>query len=335
MAGSRPPSDQGIYRLAKLRRHSNLILMLTTLGGSPDTAYRMARCLRKTYHDGKFVVFVDTLCKSAGTLITLAADELVMSDNAHLGPLDIQVPEKEEVGEMSSGLTPTQALTTLKMEAWRLFDDHFARLRYRPGFRFSTKMAGQIAARMTIGLLRPIYEQIDPMRLGENERSLRIAAEYGQRLASKNLKDRALARLVSGYPSHTFAIDRHEAKELFNNVREPTKEESALAASLDFLAEIGQDADERGDPATIYSISDIVYKSEQARIKDGEPNEQGHTRTDRVGARRAADQRMSRLLDRATKPPQPPQPVVPPSTESEQPRQIDKAKIRSLLIGSR
>ena len=260
--------------------------MLTTLGGSPDTAYRMARCLRKTYHDGKFVVFVDTLCKSAGTLITLAADELVMSDNAHLGPLDIQVPEKEEVGEMSSGLTPTQAPTTLKMEAWRLFDDHFARLRYRPGFRFSTKMAGQIAARMTIGLLRPIYEQIDPMRLGENERSLRIAAEYGQRLASKNLKDRALARLVSGYPSHTFAIDRHEAKELFNNVREPTKEESALAASLDFLAEIGQDADERGDPATIYSISDIVYKSEQARIKDGEPNEQGHTRTDRVGCAR-------------------------------------------------
>jgi len=48
-----------------------------------------ARALKK--HPGKVTVFVPHYAMSGGTLISLAADEIVMSENAVLGPVDPQL----------------------------------------------------------------------------------------------------------------------------------------------------------------------------------------------------------------------------------------------------
>lgn len=280
--GIADPADDVVISLAHRKRRPNLLLMLTTVGGSPDTAYRIARPLRKAYEKGTFSIFIDTVCKSAGTLIALAADELIMSDRAHLGPIDIQVRNQEEAGEMSSGLTPSQALTTLKQEAWSLFQFQFSKMRYSQGFNFSTRIAAETATQLTVGLLRTVYEQIDPMRLGEIDRAMRIAADYGERLSSKNLKPDCLARLLTGYPSHTFVIDRHEATSLFTKVVEPTQADSALAAELHALAMAGQRGDEVGRAPQIYSISELVEpKEEAAKMSDEDENEAGTSKTDR------------------------------------------------------
>ena len=82
-------------------------------------------------------------------------------------------------------------------------------------------MAADIATNLTVGLMAPMYGQIDPMRLAEIERSLRISGDYGERLADSNLKPRALQRLLGDYPSHGFVIDREEAMDLFKTVSEP------------------------------------------------------------------------------------------------------------------
>ena len=42
-------------------RRANVILMLTTRGGSPDAAYRIARCLQKYYT--KLTLFIYGRCK--------------------------------------------------------------------------------------------------------------------------------------------------------------------------------------------------------------------------------------------------------------------------------
>lgn len=60
-----------------------------TPGGLVLAAEQIARALRK--HRGKVTVFVPHYAMSGGTLITLAADEIVMDDNAVLGPLDPQI----------------------------------------------------------------------------------------------------------------------------------------------------------------------------------------------------------------------------------------------------
>lgn len=64
-------------------------LILHTPGGLVLAAEQIARALIK--HRGKVTVFVPHYAMSGGTLIALAADEIVMDPNAVLGPLDPQI----------------------------------------------------------------------------------------------------------------------------------------------------------------------------------------------------------------------------------------------------
>ena len=64
-------------------------LILHTPGGLVLASLQIARALKK--HPGKVTVFVPHYAMSGGTLISLAADEIVMSENAVLGPVDPQL----------------------------------------------------------------------------------------------------------------------------------------------------------------------------------------------------------------------------------------------------
>jgi ClpP class serine protease len=64
-------------------------LVLHTPGGLVLAATQIARAIRK--HKGKITVFVPHYAMSGGTLIALAADEVVMCPHAVLGPVDPQL----------------------------------------------------------------------------------------------------------------------------------------------------------------------------------------------------------------------------------------------------
>jgi ClpP class serine protease len=64
-------------------------LVLHTPGGLVLPSTQIARALKK--HRGKVSVFIPHYAMSGGTLIALAADEIVMSEHAVLGPVDPQV----------------------------------------------------------------------------------------------------------------------------------------------------------------------------------------------------------------------------------------------------
>jgi ClpP class serine protease len=66
-----------------------LDLILHTPGGLVLAALQIARAIDK--HRGKVTVFVPHYAMSGGTLIALAADQIVMSDHAVLGPVDPQL----------------------------------------------------------------------------------------------------------------------------------------------------------------------------------------------------------------------------------------------------
>lgn len=234
--------DQGDILIEECRKRTlrkNVLLYLLTYGGDPDAAYRIARGLQEAYgvilnkngisgeipdrtKKGRFTVFVDGPCKSAGTLICLAADEIIMSGNAELGPLDIQLSKKNEVGERESGLAPLQALDSLGRQSVELFKIHFSSLRFSNEYALPTQMAADIAAKLSVGLLSPVYAQIDPIKIAEVERSMTIVRDYGERLQNGNLIPGALDSLITGYPSHSFVIDRNEAKRIFHNVSHPS-----------------------------------------------------------------------------------------------------------------
>ena len=64
-------------------------LVLHTPGGLVLASYQIARALSR--HKGKTTVFVPHHALSGGTLIAMAADEIVMSEHAVLGPVDPQL----------------------------------------------------------------------------------------------------------------------------------------------------------------------------------------------------------------------------------------------------
>src|SRR5437773_2473212 len=66
-----------------------LDLVLHTPGGLVLAATQIARAIFK--HKGKVTVFVPHFAMSGGTLIALAADEIVMCEHAVLGPVDPQL----------------------------------------------------------------------------------------------------------------------------------------------------------------------------------------------------------------------------------------------------
>lgn len=233
----RPYDDVIIDMLRNMRKRKNILLAIDTRGGELDAAYRISRCIQEAYKTtnqftglpgtgnddrGKFIVFVDGLCKSAGTLICLAADVVIMSGNGQMGPIDTQMKKYNEVGELDSGLTPIQAVNFLENQSVQLFRRHFSSLRFDRTLAFSSKMGAEIASKLTADLLSPIYQQIDPMRLAEVDRLIKVAHEYGKRLSNGNLKEDSVERLLASYPSHAFVIDRKEAREIFNNVEQPT-----------------------------------------------------------------------------------------------------------------
>lgn len=222
-------------QLARIQpKRPNACLILTTHGGDPDAAFLIGRCLQRHY--GGFSVLIFGPCKSAGTLVVIGAKEVVVADSGELGPLDIQIGKEDELFIRSSGLDITESIVYLRDLASELFLNQFVRL--KAGSSITTKTAAEIAQGIALGVVGPIIAQIDPIKLGEVQRSMNIAKHYGKIL---NPSFSELDSLVTGYPSHSFVIDREQAKRIFQNVRPPSDKEDRLNQLLRNVVEDDKD----------------------------------------------------------------------------------------------
>lgn len=214
------------------KRQDKVTLFLTTGGGDPDAAYKMARYLQDKYE--YVTVVVSGKCKSAGTLIAIGANELVFTPYGELGPLDIQLTKVDRLDQLQSGLTIQDALTSIEDRAIDKF--HLVAKNWIEANQglISFASATQAAAEFVSNLYAPIFARIDPEEVGARTRAMRIATDYGQRLAlkSQNLKSQTLRLLAETYSSHSFVIDRQEAQTLFNRVRTASDAEQAVVEAL-------------------------------------------------------------------------------------------------------
>lgn len=203
------------------------ILLLTTAGGSADAAYRVARNFQESYEE--FVVGVWGYCKSAGTLMAIGANELVIAPCGELGPLDVQIFSPDEFVRRSSGLSIAQAIKFVTAQAFDAWEENFLKVRQRSGGVITTKTAADIASEIAVGMFAPITEKIDPIWIGELQRSIDVAMQYGLRLG---MSEPSLRYLIEKYPSHSFVIDYRDAEQLFKNVRRPKPGEQLLFDSI-------------------------------------------------------------------------------------------------------
>ena len=250
-------------------RKPNVVLALITDGGSADAAYRMARALKRHYK--RFTLLVFGACYSAGTLVAVGADEIVMSEFGRLGPLDVQLADKSEFYGQTPALDVSQALATLSESAFNFFTSHFFSM--GPGRGMNTQLASDIAKTLTLGIIEPIAKQIDPLLLGRVDRSMKIAEAYSERL---NKSFRNIKTLVQGYPSHEFVIDLDEAKSIFASVREPKKEEAIFEEIMRLLSW----APYQSNPRYISRIKESTEDEQNAAAK--ESRDENSLQADRV-----------------------------------------------------
>lgn len=76
--------------LAQIGRTERLDLLIHTPGGSGETAEKIVEMCRN-HCSGEFRVIIPNMAKSAGTLIALGADKIVMGHCSEVGPIDPQI----------------------------------------------------------------------------------------------------------------------------------------------------------------------------------------------------------------------------------------------------
>jgi len=188
-----------------------------------------------------------------------------MGEFADLGPIDVQIQDPLEKGAKSiSPLDEFKSAEFLRDYAVEILDFFTALIIRRSGM--GVKEALRESVPFTTGIMRPLYEQLDPLEIGEYKRSLAIGADYAIRLLAltKNPRQKEIVEsLVSQYPSHGFVIDPSEARGLGLPVHllEPAQE-NVLLPALENIINSGE---------SIYGFAKVPPKKAAAQKTKGAP----------------------------------------------------------------
>ena len=225
-----------IYRALDDVHGPAIDVLLSSCGGSVEGAYMIARSLRRRF--GHVRIYVPHLAKSAATLLALAADEIVMGPLGELGPMDVQstLALSAPVSSDASALLPFCGLKTLDDAVRDQLRETTEALARATGVRPADVVGHSID--LIAKVYSPIYARIDPVRIGEGSRGLRMGFEYGMRILcrmrgmSREQATRIVGKLVHGYPSHDFVIDGEEAIGIGLPVRRANEQELPLMRHL-------------------------------------------------------------------------------------------------------
>jgi len=197
---------------------NDLDLVINSGGGSIHAAYQIIELLR--LHTKTLCACVPFYAKSAATLLCIGADSVVLDELAQLGPLDTQIYEEKKggKGEFTSALNPFKTLEQLQKFSLETLDIAVKMIAGRSGMDLDDSLKHAIDfVRVTTG---PLFNQLNPEKLGEYSRALSVGTEYGKRLLRRfttwdeDKRASVLERLVHGYPSHEYIIDYHELREI-------------------------------------------------------------------------------------------------------------------------
>lgn len=196
-----------------------LLLVIHSDGGDPFAAVKIMRLLKSRFDS--VIALIPDKAYSAGALMTLGADELYMSVNACLGPLDLPMEHPQD-GTIISALDVINASTTIATFVDEIAAKRFSDLRTKKKIRSRTD-AAKIAYQSATESVLPILSKIDPYLTQKSYRELKIAWWYAYDLLiaglMKNTRHLAWSTsktLTTSFPAHEYAIFRDEAKKMLN-----------------------------------------------------------------------------------------------------------------------
>ncbi len=191
-----------------------LSLILHTNGGDTSAAWRLVNMLH-TFCD-ELEVIIPSKALSAGTLISLGADRILMSKQAALGPIDPSV---------NHPLNPTIPIaphvnSPVSVEAVR-------------GYLDAAKDIGIKDPNVLGDILKDLAGKVHPLVLGQIFRSRSQIRFLAQKLLQRQVSDEQKIKQITDFlcaesGSHDYTINRREARELGLNIENPSPELYAI-----------------------------------------------------------------------------------------------------------
>lgn len=221
--------DVFIEQLEKIGSVRRLILFLYTRGGDTSAAWNIVNLLRM-YSD-ELVVIVPHKAHSAGTIISLGADKIIMTKQATLSPIDPSLTAPFCPTDVNGQNQP------VSVEAINGFIELA-----RNEFNIKTDQMAMAS------ILNNLSEKVHPIVLGQVYRSRAQIKMLASRLLVRQLDgdkkkiNKVTKFLCSESGSHDYTINRTEAlNELGLKVEKPTEEQYSLIKKLydDFSNELG------------------------------------------------------------------------------------------------
>jgi hypothetical protein len=221
VTGERPPwqtqiADDAIEPFISLFDQigptKKISLIMETNGGLTSAAWRLANLIRAFGDDVE--VIIPNKAMSAGTLISLGADRIVMTKQGVLGPIDPSLPQ-HPLAPTTKTATGQTLTVSVSAEAVRGYIDEIKK---------DIKDEAALATVWT-----HLGGQIHPIVLGEIFRLGGQIRSMAQDLIKNQVKDAAKAKkiiqmLCTDSGSHDYTINRRQALDMGLNIEKPNKD---------------------------------------------------------------------------------------------------------------
>ena len=195
-------------QLSSIGRQETLDLLLFTRGGDTEAPWRIVTLMREFCN--RFAVLVPYRAHSAGTLLAMGANEIVMTPMGVLSPIDPSrshplLPRRE-------GAAESEPISVQDMRHAMTFIRETAKpsdlTTYTP-----EAMAQIVTA---------LFDKIHPLAIGAIEQSYALAKLIGTRCLSTHMTntngkveiDGIVNKLCDDYKSHAYPICRNEARDI-------------------------------------------------------------------------------------------------------------------------
>lgn len=216
-----------VDQLKKIGRTKKLDLFLYTRGGALDSVWPFI-CLLREYCE-KLSVIIPFRAHSGGTLISLGADEIIMTEFAELSPID------PTTGNQFNPVDPTNPKNRLGISV----EDVAA------FFKLSKELAGIKQDTHKLEVFKELTgngpNSIHPLALGNVQRVYMQIRQLANRLLALHIDkkskakkiDEIIAALTEEFYSHLHAISRKEAIRLMGDwVKFPAEAEEEIILEL-------------------------------------------------------------------------------------------------------
>lgn len=250
--------DIFVEHLDALWPAEKISLVLYTTGGNTATAWRLINLLRTFCDELEIIVLVKAL--SSGTLMCLGANQIVMSKQSTLGPIDpsLNSPMNPQV---PGGNPPQRA--PVSVEAVQGYLDVANEL--------GVNDSGSLAT-----ILTHLSSQIHPLVLGQIFRTRTQIRDLAKKLlVHQDLDEKKKAEIIdflcSESGSHDHTINRREAAELGLKVEKPSAEFYEVLRSLYQNISAALKLRDRFSPDTEVAQNDSVhYRLRRGLIESAE-----------------------------------------------------------------